>query len=45
MIAAVIGEAHPGAHRKLLEFGQRLLVLDGALVLDGKLLSAALVVG
>lgn len=44
VVAAVIGEAHPGAQRELVQFGQRLLVLHGALVLDGELLGAALVV-
>lgn len=43
MIAAVIGEAHPSAQCKLLQFGQRLFVLDGALMFDSKLLGAALV--
>lgn len=44
MVATVVGESHPGAQRKLVQFGQRLFVLHGALMFERIFVRGALVV-
>lgn len=43
MIAAVIGEATPEAHCKLLHLGKMMMVVHHAIVVEGKLLHRTLI--